>query len=251
MNKQDITVIIPTSVLPSHPSTRVIDQTIEDIRAQLPDSEIILQVDGLRDEQSDRRAAYNEYKNRILWKCLHEWNNVVPVIFDEHQHQSGMMNRTIDLIETPMMLYVEGDAPLTPDRFIDWEECIDFIENDKGKVIRFHFEASIPEPHEHLMFKRIGNFLQTIQWSQRPHLTTVDFYREQILPNCPDKSFIEDTIHGFIQDVFYNINKKVFWTKIGLYIYHPDGDIKRSYHLDGREGTRKFTSDDDAWGYVE
>jgi hypothetical protein len=251
MNTKDITVVIPTSILPSHPRTDIIDQTIKDVRAQLPDSEIILQIDGLRDEQVHRKAEYDEYKNRVLWKCMHEWSNVVPIVFEEHLHQSGMMNRSIDLITTPLMLYVEGDAPLTPDRFIDWEECIDFIESDKGKVIRFHFEAVIPEPHEHLIFAKVGNFLQTIQWSQRPHLTTVDFYREQILPNCPDKTFIEDTIHGYIQDVFHMINKKVFWKKIGLYIYHPDGDIKRSYHLDGRDGTRKFTSDDDAWGYRE
>jgi hypothetical protein len=36
-----------------------------------------------------------------------------------------------------------------------------------------------------------------------------------------------------------------------LWIYHPEGNIKRSYHLDGREGGRKFTTDDDAWGYKE
>lgn len=251
MQISDITVVIPTSVLPSHPSTAIIDQTIKDIRAQLPDNEIILQVDGLREEQLNRKEDYDEYKNRILWKCLHEWHNVVPLIFEEHEHQSGMLNKTLDIIKTPLMLYVEGDAPLTPDRFIDWEECIWFIETGRGNVIRFHFEAFIPEPHEHLMFEKKGNFLQTIQWSQRPHLSTVSFYREQILPNCPDKSFIEDTIHGFIQDVFHNIGRKVFWKKIGLYIYHPEGDIKRSYHLDGRDGTRKFTTDDDVWGYRE
>jgi len=27
--------------------------------------------------------------------------------------------------------------------------------------------------------------------------------------------------------------------------------FKRSYHLDGRAGTRKFTSDDNGWGYKE
>jgi hypothetical protein len=41
------------------------------------------------------------------------------------------------------------------------------------------------------------------------------------------------------------------WDKHKLWIYHPEGSIKRSYHLDGRAGTRKFTSDDDVWGYTE
>jgi hypothetical protein len=39
------------------------------------------------------------------------------------------------------------------------------------------------------------------------------------------------------------------WESHKLWIYHPEGSIKRSYHLDGRQGTRKYTSDDDVWGY--
>ena len=57
------------------------------------------------------------------------------------------------------------------------------------------------------------------------------------------ETFIEDKFHGVVQDDG--------WVKHKLWIYHPEGDIKRSYHLDGREGTRKFTSDDQAWGLTE
>lgn len=81
---QDITVVVVSSVLPSHPSTAVIDETIASIRHHLPDSEIILQLDGLRDEQLDRKADYDEYKTRVTWKCLHKWSNVLPVVFDKH-----------------------------------------------------------------------------------------------------------------------------------------------------------------------
>jgi hypothetical protein len=64
-----------------------------------------------------------------------------------------------------------------------------------------------------------------------------------VLPACDEKTFIEDKFHGVVQDDG--------WDKHKLWIYHPEGSIKRSYHLDGRAGTRKFTSDDDAWGYTE
>jgi len=249
MNKNDVTIILATSVLPSHPDTQIIDETINSLRVHFPKNEIIMQIDGLRQEQMDRESDYNEYKNRILWKCLHEYNNVLPIIFDKHSHQSTMMRKTIDDIQTSALLYVEGDAPLTPDVSINWEKCFDLIGHEKANTIRFHHEAFIPEAHNHLMFGMEDIFMRTSQWSQRPHLSRVSYYREVILPPLEDKVFIEDTTHGRIQDDIlpYNNFSKEGWDKHKLWIYHPEGNIKRSYHLDGREGGRKFTSDDDVW----
>ena len=243
MNKNDVTIILVTSIIPSHPDTTILDETMREVRMHFPENEIILQIDGLREERLNRKADYDEFKNRVLWKCLHEWKNVVPIIFDEHSHQTTMMKETIGLVQTAAMLYVEGDAPLTGDRHIDWKECLDMLELGKANTIRFHFEASIPKDHEHLMLEKNGNFLQTIQWSQRPHLSLVEYYRKIVLPSSDDKTFIEDKFHGVVQDQG--------WEKHKLWIYHPEGDIKRSYHLDGRAGTRKFTSDDEAWGLTE
>lgn len=253
MNKDDITIILVTSVIPSHPSTAMIDQTINDLRVHLPNNEIIMQIDGLREEQQHRKKDYDEYKNRILWKCLHEYKNVIPIIFEEHNHQTNMMRRTIHEIKTPLLLYVEGDAPLTPDEKIDWQKCLDMFKQDKANTIRFHFEASIPEPHKHLMFGLEHGFMKTAQWSQRPHLTRKRYYKNVVLPKCIDKFFIEDTFHGAIQDDILpnDIFDQGGWDKHKLWIYHPEGNIKRSYHLDGREGTKKFTTDDDAWGYKQ
>ena len=163
-----------------------------------------------------------------------------------------MLKQTIDLIDTACFLYVEGDAPLTNDD-IDWEKCLDMFEYGKANTIRFHFEAFIPEPHEHLMFGLEDGFMKTSQWSQRPHLSTVQYYRKVILPPLEDFSFIEDTTHGRVQDDIspYGIFSEDGWNKHKLWIYHPEGNIKRSYHLDGRQGGRKYTSDDLVWGYSE
>lgn len=243
MNKNDITIVMPVSILPSHPDTWILEETINSIRYHFPQNEIILQIDGLRKERKNRKEDYDEFKNRVLWKCLHEWNNVLPIIFDEHSHQTTMMKKTIGDIKTSALLYVESDAPLVTDYDIDWEECLDMLEYEKAKTIRFHFEAFIPKPHEYLMFEKKGNFIKTIQWSQRPHLSLVQYYRDVVLPFCEEKTFIEDRFHGKVQDDAWEIHK--------LWIYHPEGNIKRSYHLDGRAGTRKFTDDDLVWGYTE
>ena len=253
MNKDDVTIVVATSVLPSHPDTAIIDETISTIRVHFPNNEIILQMDGLREERLSHKIYYDEYKNRVLWKCLHEWKNVLPIIFDEHSHQTTMMKKTIDIINTSVMLYIEGDAPITPDCEIDWQKCLDMLEYEKANTIRFHFEAVIPEPHEHLMFGLDDGFMKTAQWSQRPHLSTVKYYRDVVLPFSDDKTFIEDRFHGKVQDdaLPYGEFDKEGWDKHKLWIYHPEGNIKRSYHLDGRQGTQKFTIDDETWGYTE
>jgi hypothetical protein len=243
MNKNDITIVVATSILPSHPDTAIIDETISTIRSHFPDNEIILQMDGLREERLARKADYDEYKSKVLWKCMHEWKNILPIIFDEHCHQTTMMKRTIDLIDTAAMLYVEGDAPITSDCEIDWQKCLDMLEYNKANTIRFHFESVIPEEHGYLMFGLEDGFMRTTQWSQRPHLSTVKYYRDTVLPFSEEKTFIEDRFHGKVQDDGWDQHK--------LWIYHPEGSIKRSYHLDGRRGTQKFTVDDNAWGYTE
>jgi hypothetical protein len=200
-------------------------------------------MDGLREERLSRKNDYDEYKNQVLWKCMHEWKNVLPIIFDQYCHQTTMMNKTIDIINTAALLYVEGDAPITPDCDIDWQTCLDMLEYGKANTIRFHFESVIPHEHDHLMLGLEDGFMKTIQWSQRPHLSTVKYYREVVLPASDERTFIEDKFHGVVQDDG--------WDRHKLWIYHPEGSIKRSYHLDGREGTQKFTVDDQVWGYKE
>ena len=54
-----------------------------------PENEIILQIDGLREERLNRKADYDEFKSRVLWKCLHEWKNVLPIIFDATYEPTG------------------------------------------------------------------------------------------------------------------------------------------------------------------
>jgi hypothetical protein len=82
----DVTIVVPTSYIPSHPSTKIIDETIKNIRFHFPNNEIILQIDGIREEQKQYEDQYNEYKNKVLWKCLHEYKNILPIIFDKHRN---------------------------------------------------------------------------------------------------------------------------------------------------------------------
>jgi DNA-dependent RNA polymerase auxiliary subunit epsilon len=67
MQISDVTIVIPTSYIPSHPSTKVIEETIKNTRFHFPDNEIILQIDGMRQEQI---MYEKEYIERIANKLL-------------------------------------------------------------------------------------------------------------------------------------------------------------------------------------
>jgi hypothetical protein len=253
MQIKDVTIVMPTSVSPSHPDTEIIDQVISSIRKHFPENEIILQIDGLRDEQHHRKEQYDEYKNRILWKCLHEWKNVLPIVFDEHSHQSTMMEKTIDLVKTPVIFYVEGDVSIRDNVEINWQDALDLLRSEKAYTVRFYSFNVIIEPgHWQMMFGQEGDFIKTFQWSQQPHFSLTSYYRNMVIPNTTPKLFIEDKFYG---KVFVDCHEddNIGWNDHRLWLYNPVGkdDIRVFLHLDGRQGLRKFTGDDEAWGLTE
>ena len=50
---------------------------------------------------------------------------------------------------------------------------------------------------------------------------------------------IEDGILGRVQESFYR-RGQAGWNENKVMIYAPEGDMKRSYNLDGRESESKF-----------
>jgi len=227
-NDSDITFVVPVSPIKSHPSTEILDETIKSIRHQ-SDGEIIITFDGVREEQEDMRAVYELFINNVLSSG---YTRIRPIIFDEQTHQVGMMREAMKHTKTPYIVYVEQDTPFTDD-YIDWQGCMDSL--DQVDLIRFHFEASIPKVHEYLMLGKVDAavpLIRTKQYSQRPHITTKEFYEKMLSNFSPEaNTFIEDKMHSVCQE---------FPDEYKLAIYHPEGSIKRSYHLDGRAGEVKF-----------
>jgi len=238
--KSDMVAVVPVSPIKSHPDTSILEETLKSIRIHT-DCPIIVTFDGVREEQKEMEPAYREFIKRMLWKINFEYKDILPVIFGKHNHQSGMMRTVLNQIDVPMILYVEQDTPLTPDRDIDFEKCKDYIRSGKSNVIRFHFEEVIPKPHKHLMVGEVEDgFQKTIQWSQRPHLASQEMYRIIMgLFSENSNCFIEDYAHGVLQDL-WNEQGMAGWEKWRVCIYHPEGGIKRSYHTDGRDGGKKY-----------
>lgn len=243
-NYSDVTVIIPVSPIKSHPDPSIINETIGTIRQHLPDAEIIVTFDGVREEQEDRREDYEIFKRFFLWQCLNDpkYKNILPLDFETHSHQVKMAREALKYVTTDIILYCEQDTPLTPDLEIEWDKCINFIRSGEANMIRFHFEAFVPDAHKHMIIGDVENgFLRTAQWSQRPHLASKAYY-ERILTDYFTEDaicFIEDKMHGIVWEQC-KINGISGWFQHRIWIYHPEGNIKRSYHTDGRAGEAKW-----------
>lgn len=234
-----LTVLLPTSPIPSHPSTAIIEQTIESVRERLPSSEIILMIDGVRDEQEERKDNYNEYVRNLLWKCNHQYNGVYPLLFESHQHQANMAREALRHVRTPQVLYVEHDTPL--DGEVPFEEISQKIASGEANLVRLMHEAHILEPHKYLMLDEGNRFTRTAQWSQRPHIASTDYYRKIIDDHFPvtGRTMIEDKMHGVLMNA-WQTKGQAGWNEHKVWIYTPEGDMKRSLNLDGRQQDPKY-----------
>jgi hypothetical protein len=167
---------------------------------------------------------------------MHHWDNTYPIIMGEFVHQAEATRRTLDRVHTPLILFVEHDTPLIGE--IPFGQLGDAVKQE-DLIIRLHHEAAVHPEHVHLnagpLRTAAGVPVQpTVQWSQRPHLARHMKYEALINTYFTPESrtFIEDKMHG--------IAHHDRWEQWRLALYHPEGDIKRSTHTDGRAGASKF-----------
>jgi len=256
----NITVLIPTSPIPSHPSTKILDETIANIR-KYTDAKIIIMFDGVHKSLEHRREVYKEYHENVMLRAEGGLYGQCQLLkFHDHNHQAMMTRYALgNLVKTPLILFCEHDT--SPIGDIPFDDICTLLEYDGGlkssdrvNYIRFNIFDKIPDEHKYLMlgqgvarhFYVGGNDITdihipltlTIQWSQRPHIARTDWYKH-ILKTYFDKtpiSMIEDVMHSVVQTTYSELGKDVF----GLAIYTPEGNQLRSYHADGRESDEKI-----------
>lgn len=241
--KEQLTILIPTSPIPSHPDTAILDETIANIR-KYTDAKIIIMFDGVHSSLEHRREQYEQYKESVREKmCMGEYGDCDVVLFTEHEHQARMTRKVLeDEVRTPLIMFCEHDtSPIGDIPFSDICACVE----DSAIInsIRFNIFDRIPDEHQYLMLERFKwngelELTRTIQWSQRPSISKTKWYRD-ILNDFfkPDaKTMIEDVMHSVVQVAYDSMKKDTF----GLAIYTPEGNQLRSYHSDARQQDTKI-----------
>lgn len=245
-----ITVLIPTSPIPAHPSIDVLAETLASVRERLPHAEILIVADGVRPEQEHRRAAYDDYLREVTWQARRSWHNVAVLIADEFGHQANTTRWALRHVRTPLVLFVEHDTPLVGN--VPWSMLAAAILDGDANAVRLHYDVDVHPDHWYL-YESVGTdgpmreplgpdnvqAMRTRQWSQRPHLASADWYRRVLADHFPESSrtMIEDKLHGVLQDDP--------WEEHRVWVFAPstpiaDGGMKRSTHLDARGEDPKY-----------
>jgi hypothetical protein len=245
MSFQDsITAVITTSPTPFNPRTGHIDWVYESIRHYLPDAEIIVLVDGVREEQRHLEKQYAEYKENLRKK---NWRNVHLIEFLSYHHQAGMFREAISQVKTPLVLWVEHDFPLNymP---IDWSGLVSTLLDGELSCIRLNHDSDLRfqnRPNQRQQYRDITGknmvqyinkygvpLLPVVNWDSLPHIAKVEFYH--FLFGC----FKEAKIHLDCTDTHIAIEQNHIAYPVGLYA--PDGDMKRFENLMGRGSEPKY-----------
>jgi hypothetical protein len=219
-----ISTIITASPIPSHPDFGILTETVESVRARLPGREICIAFDGDPDPdylEHIRRVAYHA---NLFWPETWIWHSGV------WKHQAGTIRDVLAHVDTGVVLMLEHDTPLVGE--IPWHRLVEMLYERKFNSIRFHHETAIPKEHRYLMRAATEQITRTVQYSQRPHLAWTPWYRE-LLARLPAQA------RTFVEDWAYGLVEPSHWSQYKLGIYTPEGDIQRSYHLDGRAGAPK------------
>lgn len=242
----NLTILIPTSPIPAHPSTEILTETISNVR-KYTEERIIILFDGVHESLEHRREQYEEYKRAVIAAIeAGAYGYCTHIAFDEHTHQAKMTRYAMTYyVDTPLILFCEHDT--SPIGDIPFNEICHLVEHDRSvNYIRFNiFHMILPE-HRYLMLGEewatnpngtVIKYTRTIQWSQRPHVAKSDWYRELLDKHFvrEQRTMIEDVMHSIVQDAYHRDG-----VDMGLTIYTPDGNQLRSYHSDARGADKKI-----------
>jgi len=243
---EHVTIIVPTSPIPSHPSTELIDECVKAIDGCLPEAKLVVLADGIRDEVSQRSESYQGYlKNLEDGEGVTARRMDVFKSFETHEHQTRMLRWALtNEVETPLVLFVEHDTILRADPKIEWERIFDLLLHDKVDVVRFYNWEKAPwHEHEYLMRGNFiyedVNFLRTVQFSGWPFIASSDYLR-RLVASVPEES------RTMLEPAVYKQVANGPWEENRIVIYAPE-NAQTFYHRDGRLDSETGSKDPGGW----
>lgn len=229
----DWTVVIPTSPVPVHPSTDMIERCLSSVREQLPDARILVMADGVRDEQIHTRglsyAVYLERLSKLVTRYGDTWLHESK----DHQHQANLMRFGLDMADTPCVLYVEHDFTLHGE--VPWDDIAAVLKDDVARFVRLSMSEIVSPYYEHLFDpepKLVTSrdalhgvrLIRTRQFSTWPHAARTDVYKRVL------RAYFDHTCRTMIEPVLWPVVHNNDWDDWRVWMYAPDGDMSRCTH---------------------
>ena len=226
----DVTILMSTSPIPSHPDTRFIDEAVQHARFWFPDAPIIIMADGVWSGIEERRLAYQEYRDKIRSR----YQNTLFMDFNVHTGQAAMTAQALAQVRTKYILFNEHDVIIDPDKAIAWDAIFGLLDSGEANTVRLSgFIEGIHPEHEYLVvggaeYRWESKFWKTRQWSQWPHVASTAFYK-YILGR-----YFNLATPQMIEEVMQSVLQTEEWGHTRTWVYTPELNAVRIHHLDAR-----------------
>lgn len=225
-----LTVVITASHIKSHPSIRIIKETIESLQyVKLPENtRIILSHDY------STNTNFNTYiQNLKEYIQISNQNNIEIKICDSHVHLTGNVRNAFKDINSKYTLVIQHDLP-----FISHFEISKIIEdmdqNTLMKYVRFNKRDNIRKGFDagnNLFGKQYlcknYTYTRTPAWSDNNHLCLTSYYNNVVLKECRDGKPMELFLNGRVKD-------EQAHQRYGTFLFGPINHPQMILHLDGK-----------------
>lgn len=223
-----LTIIVTASFIRSHPSIKIIKETIESLELiNMPsNTEIILAHD------------YNDHINyKKYFENLNEYIkpfcNIKIVMRDTKGCLTGNIKNALEYVNSKYILVIQHDLPFIKELDIKKVMC-DMDKNMKIKYVRFNKRKNIKcasdARNDLFGLQEKGEnytYTRTPSWSDNNHLCLKIYYMNVVMKECRVGGFMEHTLT-------YKNNNEETHKKYGTYIYGGLNHPQVIKHTDGR-----------------
>lgn len=250
---KDLSIVIITNYIPSHPSIAHIKQMLESLYLlQISrDTEVIISFDALKPAIANDEGCierYKEYFNNLREFCKSEFKfkNVTLSMRKTWGGILGNVKHGVQFVTTKYMLVLQHDLyfkiPIAIYPLVELMEKYSEI-----KHLRFNTLPNLPvypgwdgwtlnpeSVFREVMYDNISLCL-TPAWADQNHLTTKEYYDNVVFPDCamfggPDNTWMEEVLNTLC------LHDR---TRYGTFVYGNYGIQPTICHSDGREMAKK------------
>ena len=243
--KNMFSIIITTNHIPTHPSIKIIKETIESLNYIGYKGNEKINVYLAHDYKDNK--DYEEYLNNLQNYCnsYNQKSNKFDLSIIKRKtwgHLTGNIRNALQYINTKYILVIQHDLPFVQN--FDIQKVIeDMEENTNLKHVRFNKRKNIRlnfdgEPGHGcqlstcLLFglqqkQKNYTYTRTPGWSDNNHISLKSYYDDIVMKESPDGTAMENNLHG-------KIDNEITHRKYGTYLFGELNHSKMIKHTDGR-----------------
>ena len=239
-------IIMSTHCIPSHPSLKILEDTIESLKylsGLSPNSQIIITVDGLAENTHKNRKEYNLVKSNVtsqklesyviaLQKAYGQSKNIKILVSPTNIRLIGNIKNAVNHLHprTKYVYVLQQDLKFI--REVNHTAIVKTFKEypDTVQLVRFSKKKEKKNPHpcwnQTEPVQNInGIYLtKTPHWSDMNHLVSLDFYQKYIVPLLKGVNFPEQRMMSIANQNCTFYGPHLYGPALdGAYISHTDG----------------------------